>query len=369
MAFLGASCKRGALFLKQTRIIYNLAMITELNERSREILRLIVDGFLETGEPVGSRTLSRRMGHLSPASIRNVMADLEDAGLLSAPHTSAGRVPTDAGLRLFVDGILEIGAVPDEERKALDSRMAASGRNLTQVLEDMTHTLSGLSSCAGLVVVPKAEERALRQIEFVSLSPGRVLVVLVSASGLVENRVIELPTNIPAPSLQLAANFINAHLSGRGLSEVSKIINSEMQKQKHELDNLTAKVVEAGLAIWTGEDKGGYLIVRGQSKLLEDVGAIQDLERIRGLFEALEARETMLKLLDATHEADGVQIYIGAENRLFAGTGCSMIVAPTMNGHEKVIGAIGVIGPLRMNYARIIPMVDYTARLIGKMIG
>lgn len=344
-------------------------MITDLNQRSREILRLIVDAFLETGEPVGSRTLSRWHGQLSPASIRNVMADLEEAGLLSAPHVSAGRVPTDAGLRLFVDGILEVGALSEEERKALESRSHASGRNLAQVLEDMTHTLSGLSSCAGLVAVPKTEERALKHIEFINLSPGRVLVVLVSASGLVENRVIEFPATIPHASLTGAANFINARLSGHGLGEVSTIIKDEVQRQKHELDTLTAKVVEAGLAIWSGQEAGGYLIVRGQSRLLEDVAAVQDLERIRGLFEALEARETMLKLLDATQEAEGVQIYIGAENRLFAGTGCSMIVAPYTGGKEKVIGAIGVIGPLRMNYARIIPMVDYTARLIGKMIG
>lgn len=344
-------------------------MITELNERSREILRLIVDAFLETGEPVGSRTLSRRMGQLSPASIRNVMADLEEAGLLAAPHTSAGRVPTEAGLRLFVDGILEVGGIAEDERKALEARMASSGRNLTQLLEDMTHTLSGLSSCAGLVVVPKADAHTLRQIEFISLAPGRVLVVMVSEAGLVENRVLDLPENIPPASLTLAANFINAQLAGRGLADMGTILRSEMQRQKNELDGLTAKVVEAGLAIWAGEKQSGTLIVRGQSKLLEDVAAVQDLERIRTLFEVLEARETMLKLVEATQQAEGVQIYIGAENRLFAGTGCSMIVAPAMGGSEKIIGAIGVIGPVRMNYARIIPMVDYTARLMGKMIG
>lgn len=344
-------------------------MITELNERSREILRLIVDAFLETGEPVGSRTLSRRMGQLSPASIRNVMADLEEVGLLAAPHTSAGRVPTEAGLRLFVDGLLEIGGLAEEERKTLEGRVAASGKTMAQVLEDMTHALSGLSSCAGLVVVPKADARTLKHIEFVSLSPGRVLAVMVSETGLVENRVMELPENIPPASLALAANFMNTHLAGKGLGELSKIILSEMERQRHELDSLTAKVVEAGLASWAGEKAGGYLIVRGQSKLLEDVAAVQDLERIRILFEALEARDTMLKLVEATQQAEGVQIYIGAENRLFAGTGCSMIVAPAISGKEKVIGAIGVIGPVRMNYARIIPMVDYTARLVGKMIG
>jgi heat-inducible transcriptional repressor len=344
-------------------------MISELNERSREILRRVVDSFLETGEPVGSRTLAKRLGHLSPASIRNVMADLEGLGLLSAPHISAGRLPTEAGLRLFVDGILEVGAISEAERKELEARVAASGKNLTQTLEDVTHALSGLSSCAGLVAVPKAEERALKHIEFISLSPKQVLTVLVSEGGLVENRVTELPFDIPPSSLTMAANFINAHLAGRVLSEVGVLLRDQMEKQRSELDALTAKVVEAGLAIWSGDKGGGYLIVRGQSKLLEDIRATQDLERIRGLFEALETRETMLRLVDAASEAEGVQIFIGAENRLFAGSGCSMIVSPYMNGQEKIIGAIGVIGPMRMNYARIIPMVDYTARLIGRMVG
>ena len=343
-----------------------------MNERSRDILRQIVDSFLENGEPVGSRTLSRRLGNLSPASIRNVMADLEDLGLLAAPHTSAGRLPTEAGMRLFVDGILEVGAISDDERKELEQLTAPMGKNINQALDEMMRKLSGLSSCAGMVVVPKAEERALKQIEFVSLAPDRILVVLVSEGGLVENRVIDLPYSMPTTSLTLAANFINAHLAGRGLTDARRIIHDEILKQKNELDGLTAKVVEAGLAIWSGEtaghDGGGYLIVRGQSNLLEDVSAVQDLERIRGLFEVLETRETMLKLLDATQVAEGVQIYIGAENRLFQGSGCSMIVSPYMNSKEKIIGAIGVIGPMRMNYARIIPMVDYTAKLIGKMV-
>lgn len=344
-------------------------MINELNQRSREILRLIVDGFLDTGEPVGSRTLSRRLGDLSPATIRNVMSDLEQMGLLTAPHISAGRIPTEMGLRLFVDGILEVGALSEDERQALEGRMAAKGKNMQQTLEELTGTLSGLSACAGLVVVPKAEERALKQIEFVSLSPTRALVVLVSEGGMVENRVIDLPAAMPPSSLTMAANFINAQMAGRSLGDLRMVIQEEITKRRHELDALTTKVVEEGLAIWSGEAAGGYLIVRGQSKLLEDVSAMQDLERIRSLFEVLETRDTMSKMLDATARAEGVQIYIGAENRLFAGSGCSMIVSPYMNGREKVIGAIGVIGPMRMNYARIIPMVDYTAKLISKMVG
>jgi heat-inducible transcriptional repressor len=343
-------------------------MVKELNERSREIFRLIVDSFLETGEPVGSRTLAQRMGNLSPATIRGVMAELEDRNLLSAPHISAGRIPTEAGLRLFVDGLLEVGGLSDDERRKLEGQTAATGKSLPQLLEDLTARLSGLSSCAGLVVVPKAEERALKQIEFVSLSPTQALVVLVSEGGLVENRVVDLPTAVPASSLTIASNFLNAHLSGKSLSEARRAVQEEIGLKRHEIDEITARLVEAGLAIWSGEGNNGYLIVRGQSHLLTDVNAVADVERVRGLFEVLETRETMLRLIDATHSADGVQIYIGAENRLFSGSGCSMIVSPYMNAREKVIGVIGVVGPLRMNYARIIPMVDYTARLISKMV-
>lgn len=347
-------------------------MISELNERSRTILRLIVDAFLENGAPVGSRTLSRLLGKdgaLSPASIRNVMADLEDLGLLSAPHSSAGRLPTEAGLRLFIDGILEVSNLGEGERQQLESRSAGTGKNMTQMLEGLTGTLSGLSACAGLVVVPKADAHSLKQIEFVSLDPQRALVVLVSGSGMVENRVIELPFPTPPTTLSMAANFINAHLSGGSLGDVLLAVQEEITHHRHELDTLTAKVVQAGLAIWSGEKADGYLMVRGQAKLLEDVNAMADLERIRCLFEALETRETMLKLLDATQAAEGVQIYIGAENRLFAGSGCSMIVAPCRDARKKIIGAIGVIGPMRMNYGRIIPMVDYTAKLMSRMMG
>ncbi|MBI3419908.1 MAG: heat-inducible transcriptional repressor HrcA [Proteobacteria bacterium] len=344
-------------------------MVKDLNERSREIFRLIVDTFLETGEPVGSRTLSQRLSqNLSPATIRSVMADLEELNLLTAPHVSAGRIPTEAGLRLFVDGILEVGALSDNERRELETRTRASGKNLPQMLEELTATLSGLSACAGLVVVPKAEERALKQIEFVSLAPDRALVVLVSEGGLVENRVVELPAGVPASALTLASNFLNAHLSGKNLSTARQAVQEEIKRKKHELDGITTRLVETGLAIWSGDQAGGYLIVRGQSQLLNNVQAVADLDRVRHLFEALETRETMLRLLDATTSAEGVQIFIGAENRLFAGSGCSMIVSPYVNGQEKVVGAIGVVGPVRMNYARIIPMVDYTARLISKMV-
>ncbi len=345
-------------------------MISELNQRSREVFREIVEAYVQTGEPVGSRTLSRRLTtSLSPATIRNVMADLEDLGLLMAPHTSAGRVPTDAGLRLFVNGILEIGALSEKERSDIEVRCAAGGRSMPEVLEEATNLLSGLSSCAGLVLAPKTD-RPLKHIEFINLSPGRALVVLVTEDGLVENRVVEVAVGLPPSALQMASNYLNARVVGRTLAEARAFIQKEMEDQKSQLDALTAKVVETGLATWAGtRDSQGYLIVRGQARLLEDVTALSDLERIRNLFEALETREQMMRMLDATGKAEGVQIFIGAESELFSHAGCSMIVSPYMNTKEQIVGAIGVIGPTRINYARIIPMVDYTAKVIGRLMG
>jgi heat-inducible transcriptional repressor len=342
--------------------------IYELNERSREIFRVIVDGYVATGEPVGSRTLSRRLGqNLSPATIRNVMADLEEAGLLFAPHTSAGRLPTEAGLRLFVHGLLEVGRLAEDERRSIESLCATRGKSLSQALEEATSALSGLSHCAGIVVVPK-QERPLKHLEFVHLGPGRALVVLVTEDGLVENRVIELPLGLPPAALVSAGNYLNARLIGRTLEEARAEIEEEIASNRTQLDELTSKLVAAGLASWAGGE-GSALIVRGQANLLEDVTALTDLERLRTLFEMLETRETMLRLLDASKQGEGVQIFIGAESHLFGVTGCSVVIAPYHNSREQIVGAIGVIGPTRLNYARIIPMVDYTAKVIGRLLG
>jgi heat-inducible transcriptional repressor len=345
-------------------------LIGELNQRSRDIFRHIVDAYVETGEPVGSRTLARRLGQtLSPATIRNVMADLEEAGLLVAPHTSAGRLPTDAGLRLFVDGLLEIGGLSEDERHSIESQCAASGRSFQQVLDQATETLSGLSRSAALVVAPKTE-RPLKHLEFGPLAPGRALVVLVTEDGLVENRVVDVPLGLPPSTLVTASNFLNAKLVGRTLEEAKQILAAEIDTSRAQLDELSKKLIEAGLASWAGgNNSGGVLILRGQSKLLEDVTAMTDLERLRALFEALETKESLVRLLEATRHGEGVQIFIGSENPLFGIAGWSMIVAPYGNQHEQVVGAIGVIGPARLNYARIIPMVDYTAKLIGRILG
>jgi len=362
-------------FLRFTKYGIPQIMFPELNQRSRNILKLIVEAYVETGEPVGSRSLSRQLelnqvgASLSPATIRNAMADMEECGLLYSPHTSAGRLPTDAGLRLFVDGILEIGNLTDQEREDIEAQAAASGRPINELLEEATSLLSGLSGCAGLVVAPK-QETALKHVEFVALGPGRALVVLVADNGLVENRIVDLPPGLPPSSLVKASNFLSAHLVGKTLQEVESTVRAEMEKQRAELDALTQAVVKAGIATWSeGRSGDGVLIVRGQSHLLDDVTGIADLERIRALFEALEEKETVLRVIEKTDGADGVQIFIGSENDLFAQAGCSVIIAPFSNRGERIVGAIGVVGPTRMNYGRIIPMVDYTAKIVGGLIG
>jgi heat-inducible transcriptional repressor len=340
-----------------------------LDARAAAVLREIVEQYVETGEPVGSRTLSRRLPlALSPATIRNVMADLTDLGLLFAPHTSAGRLPTELGLRLFVDGLLQFGELAEDERETIGAALTASGRSLEDTLGEASAMLSGLSSAAGLVLAPKSDG-PLKHIEFVPLGPGRALVVLVSADGQVENRVIETPPGTPPAALQQAGNYLNARLAGRGLAEVRQVVMQEIAANRTELDALSAQVVEAGLGTWAGDTRGGSLIVRGQAKLLADITQIERLTAIQALFERLEAQETMLRLLDLAEQSDGVRIFIGAESGLFGAAGVSMIVAPARGEAGRIVGAIGVIGPTRINYGRVIPVVDYTARVIGRLLG
>jgi heat-inducible transcriptional repressor len=344
-----------------------------LDGRAGAILRELVEQYVATGEPVGSRTLSRRLPMaLSPATVRNVMADLEGAGLLFAPHTSAGRLPTDRGLRLFVDGLLEVGTLAEDEQRSIAEACASSGRSIEGLLEEASAMLAGLSQAAGMVLAPRNEPGAIRHMEFVALGPGRVLVVLVGEDGQVENRVIAAPPGLPPQALVEAGNYLNSRLSGRTLEETRRLVEEEVAAHRTELDALTETVVAAGLASWggaAGARTGGTLIVRGQARLLEDVTAIERLNSIRGLFERLEAKETMLRLLDLAQNAEGVRIFIGAGSGLFDSAGCSVIVAPYKDSRERVVGAIGVIGPTRINYGRIIPAVDYTARVIGRLLG
>jgi heat-inducible transcriptional repressor len=347
----------------------NKAILGDLSERSRQVLRHIVDAYVETGEPVGSRLISRRLGlALSPATIRNVMADLEEVGLLYAPHTSAGRLPTEKGLRLFVHGLLQVGDLTQDEQRSIEGRCAATGRSVPEVLEQATQMLSGLSRCAGLVVAPKAE-RTLKHIEFLHLGPGRALVVMVTEDGQVENRIIDVPIGLPSSSLMEASNYLASRLVNRTIADTRAEVLRELTEHRAELDALTSRVVEAGLATWTDGSMGGALIVRGQANLLDDVTALSDLERIRALFTVLETKEALAKLLESAEAAEGVQIFIGAQNELFGLAGCSMVIAPYRDSRQKIVGAVGVIGPTRINYARVIPMVDYTARVIGRILG
>ena len=344
--------------------------LTQLNERSRAIFRQIVETYLATGEPVGSRNLSRHLPMtLSPASVRNVMSDLEQLGLIFAPHTSAGRLPTHMGLRLFVDGLLELGDLTEDERRQIQSQIGIKReKSIDQVLAEAGEMISGLSHCAGVVLAEKQVSR-LKHIEFVPLDPGRALVVLVGDDQHVENRVISLPPGLPPSALIEAANYLNAQVRGLSMEEARGRIEQQLASAKAELDSLAQKVIEAGLAEWAGA--GGdrqSLIVRGQSNLLKDLTAIEELERIRKLFEDLETKRDLIQLLGLAERAEGVRIFIGSENKLFSLSGSSLIVAPFQDNTRKVVGVLGVIGPTRINYARIIPMVDYTAKLVGRLL-
>jgi heat-inducible transcriptional repressor len=339
-----------------------------LTERPREVFRHLVEAFLASGEPVGSRTLSQRLPlTLSPASIRNVMADLESMGLLYAPHTSAGRAPTEKGLRLFVDGLLEIGELAPDERVAIEARMSGSGRGIEDVLTQATQSLAGLSRCAGLMVTTK-QDSAFKHVEFVAVAPGKALVIMVTEDGQVENRVIETPPGLPVSALVEAGNYLGARLRGRTLDTARAEILAELDSEKLELDTLTAKLVAEGLATLAGPEK--LLIVRGTSNLLDDTirEGQADLERIRTLFDDIERKGDLIRLLELAREGDGVRIFIGSENRLFSLSGSSIVAAPYANAAGKIVGVIGVLGPTRLNYGRIIPMVDHTAKVIGRLL-
>lgn len=349
----------------------NTSALAELDERSREIFRQIVQSYLTTGDPAGSRNISRALPMtLSPASVRNVMSDLEAMGLIYAPHTSAGRLPTETGLRLFVDALLDIGNLSDGERTHIKSQITGQfdDRDLDEALTETGEMLSGLSRCAGVVLASKQIKR-LKQIEFVSLEPKKTLAVLVAEDGSVENRIVELPEAMPASALTSAANYINSRIAGMTLSGARRQIEKELADRKAELDALTAKLVRQGLATWAGNaDDKKNLIVRGRSNLLDDVTAADDLERIRKLFDDLEAKQELIEVLGFAEQAEGVRIFIGSENQLFSLSGSSVIVSPFRDGNHDIVGVLGVIGPTRLNYARIIPMVDYTAKLIGHML-
>jgi heat-inducible transcriptional repressor len=343
--------------------------LVQLNERSREIFRQIVESYLATGEPLGSRNLSRLIAMpLSPASVRNVMQDLEELGLIYAPHTSAGRLPTELGLRFFVDALMQVGELNDKERETIEGQVAAAGQSMEDVLTQASGLLSGLTRAAGVVLTAKSNVR-LKHIEFVRLEPTRALVVLVADDGQVENRIVPLPLGLPSSALTEAANFLNAHARDKTLAEAKADMEQALEASRAELDQLTQKIVAAGLASWSGgttDDR--KLIVRGQANLLEDLKALEDLERVRLLFDDLETKRGLADLLGRAEEAEGVRIFIGSENKLFSLSGSSTVMTPYRDGSGRMVGVLGVIGPTRLNYARVIPMVDYTARVVSKLL-
>lgn len=347
--------------------------LTGLDDRVRDIFRTIVESYLATGDPVGSRNISKALPiSLSPASVRNVMSDLEQLGLIYAPHTSAGRLPTEMGLRFFVDAMMEFGDLSNDERRAIERQMASTQTpqpGFENLLTKASQMLSGLSSGAGLVLTTKHNKR-LKHVEFVRLEATKALVVLVDEEDRVENRLIDLPNGLPASALTEASNFLNAHIRGKTLQAAQEEIEIHRHELQAELDTLTAKLVEAGIATWAGakSDHPQSLIVRGRSKLLENVTAQEDLERIRHLFDDLESKKDLIQLLELAEQGDGVRIYIGSENQLFSLSGSSVIVSPYRDSEQKIVGVLGVIGPTRLNYARIVPMVDYTARVLSSML-
>ena len=341
--------------------------LAALNERSREIFRSIVESYLTTGEPVGSRILPIS---LSPASVRNVMSDLEQLGLIFAPHTSAGRLPTELGLRFFVDALMQVGDLSEKDRHSIEAQVAGtgSGKSVEAVLTEASQMLSGLTRSAGVVLTAKHNVR-LKHIEFVRLEPERALAVLVAEDGQVENRVLNVPSGLPTSSLVEAGNFLNARLRGKSLAELRDEIEKAVAEGQAELDQLTQKVISTGLASWSGgESDDRQLIVRGHANLLEDLHALDDLERVRSLFDALETKRGVIDLLGRAERADGVRIFIGSENKLFSLSGSSTIVSPNRDSQGRIVGVIGVIGPTRLNYARVIPMVDYTARVVSRLL-
>lgn len=347
--------------------------IEELDARSRDIFRTVVESYLDTGTPLGSKMLAQSLREqVSSATIRNVMSHLEHMGLIYSPHTSAGRLPTNTGLRFFVDSFLEIGDLTKEDRNSIDAQVRASNRDRTleTVLTEASQLLSGLTSSASLITTAKQDLR-LKQIEFVSLEAKKVLVVIVGENGQVENRIIDTPNAITTSTLQEATNYMNAHIAGKTIEEARKHILQLHDATRSELDLLAQNLIDKGLAVWGGSDERdvGRLIVSGHANLLGDINASEDLEHVQQLFEELEAKDSLMKLLDLAETGEGVRIFIGSENRLFSASGSSLIVSPYRDKDQKVIGALGIIGPTRLNYARIVPMVDYTAKVVSRLIG
>ena len=338
--------------------------IGDLTARMRDIFRLVVEAYLDRGQPVGSKVIAGAVS-LSPASIRGVMQELEELGLLTHPHTSAGRIPTETGLRLFVDGIMQSAIPPARERAAIEAQL--KDRSIEEALAAATTTLSGLSACAGVVLAPKSEIR-LRQLNFVPLAPDRALAVLVGVDGAVENRVVPVPPGTSPVALSEVGNYVSTRLSGLTLSEAEARLRTEIIQRRDAIDIAAAELVARGLADWSEDHaQRPVLIVRGQANLIDETAAA-DLERVRRLLDELEDRQEIVRLLEGAREGEGCRIFIGSENRMFALSGSSVIAAPYRGSEGQVVGVVGVIGPTRLNYARVVPMVDFTAQALTRFM-
>ncbi len=345
-------------------------LLEELNERSREVFRRLVEAYLETGEPVGSRTLTRSLEEkISPATVRNVMQDLEFMGLLDSPHVSAGRIPTDNGLRLFVDGFLEMSTLDEKDRVRIDATLGSANGDVGTMIDKVSAALSGITAGASLVLTPKHEAVAVTHIEFVPLGADRALAVLVFSDGHVENRVFHTPPGQTVSSMREAANFVNAFAGGQTLDQLRTTVEKEIAARRQEIDTLAQDLIESGLAVWAAHDgEDGRLVVRGRANLIGSDTPTEELDRIKSLFDDLERKRDIVRFLSLAEGGEGVRIFIGSENQLFSLSGSSLVVSPYMNADRKIIGAVGVIGPTRLNYGRIVPIVDYTAQMVGKLI-
>ena len=339
--------------------------IGELTDRMRDIFGLVVEAYLERGLPIGSKALAGSIS-LSPASIRNVMQELEERGLLTHPHTSAGRIPTESGLRLFVDGIMQAAAPNPSERREIE-RQIVRDQPIEDALAAASAALSGLSHAAGVVLAPKREP-TLKQLSFVPLSDTRALAVLVGTDGSVENRIVSLDGGTSAAALTEVSNFVNARLSGLTLAAAEERLRAEIRERKEAIDAAAAELVASGLADWSQDHaRRPVLIVRGQANLI-DPSAADDLERVRRLLGELEDTQEIARLLESARDAPGCRIFIGSENRMFALSGSSVIAAPYRGSEGQVVGVVGVIGPTRLNYARVVPMVDFTAKALTRLM-
>ena len=340
----------------------------ELNDRSKQIFKSVIESYLETGEPVGSETLSKRLGiNISTSAIRSILSNLQKDGLLFAPHVSAGRLPTDAGMRYFVDGLLEFGRLSKNECETIKNQCQSRGISFEDILDEASRTLSGLSKCAGFVIAPKYQNK-IKHIEFIRLSSNQIMSIVVSENGLVENRILDSTNNYTDNTLKQVSNYLNSKFNGKTIEEIKKIINREIENSQLKLNTISKKLVQEGIIELSPNSEIPYIFLHGQSSLLEDEIVAKDLDRMRTIFDDIDNKSNFLSILESTGKGNGVQIFIGAQNFLFNHSGLSMVMAPYINNEKKIIGAIGVLGPMRLNYARIVPLVDYTSKVIGRIL-